>query len=203
MLKRFVMLLSATAMVTTIACGQSDPGITTAVKSKLAADDTVKAYQIDVDTRERVVTLSGTVDTPAAKDQAVTLARQTSGVRDVVDNITVNRETAPTAGDLGDAADQTRREAGEQIRESTEAAKDAAHEAGAAVSDAAITSAVKTKFLADPSVAGLKIDVDTNAGIVTLSGMVATRAESEKAMSLASQTSGVKNVVNHLRVGKS
>ena len=199
MLKRLVMLLSAAAMVTTVACGQSDPGITTAVKSKLAADDTVKAYQIDVETRERVVTLSGTVDSPAAKDQAVTLARQTNGVRDVVDNISVNRETAATAG--------------EQIREGTDATKGAIHEAGEragqaadhageVVSDAAITSAVKTKFLADSSVAGLKIDVDTTAGVVTLSGMVASQAESQKAMSMARETSGVKDVVNHLRVGK-
>src|SRR5262245_55516009 len=154
MLQRFVMLLTVAAMVTTIACGQSDPGITTAVKSKLAADDAVKAYQINVDTSQRVVTLSGTVDTQAAKDQAVTIARQTEGVRDVVDRITVNREATATAGDLGAAAEHARQGAGEQVRESTDAAKDATREAreragqagtqgGAIVSDAAITSAVK------------------------------------------------------------
>jgi BON domain len=94
MLQRFAVLLSAAGMVVTIACSQSDPGVTTAVKSKLAADDTVKAYQIDVDTKDHVVTLSGTVETAAAKEQAVMIARQTEGVRDVVDQITVDADAA-------------------------------------------------------------------------------------------------------------
>lgn len=42
-----------------IGCAQSDAGITTSVKSQLAADDVVKARRIDVDTRDRVVTLTG------------------------------------------------------------------------------------------------------------------------------------------------
>ena len=83
------------------ACGQTDAGITTSVKSKLAADDTVKAYQVDVDTRNGVVTLTGDVENPAAKAMAVQLARNTDGVRDVIDQITIN-ETAATSGVSGD-----------------------------------------------------------------------------------------------------
>src|SRR5687768_16243649 len=49
MLQRFAMGLSAAGLVMSVACAQSDAGITTAVKSKLAADNDVKAYQIDVD----------------------------------------------------------------------------------------------------------------------------------------------------------
>jgi hyperosmotically inducible protein len=70
------------------------------------------------------------------------------------------------------------------------------------VTDAAVTSAVKTKFLADTSVAGLQIDVDTNAGIVTLGGSVATKTEADRAVSLARETDGVKSVVNNLRIGR-
>ena len=50
-----------------VACSQTDPGITTAVKTKLAADETVKSYQINVDTKNKVVTLKGEVDSEAAK----------------------------------------------------------------------------------------------------------------------------------------
>ena len=53
--------------LSTVACGQTDAGITTAVKAKIAADDVVKAYQIDVDTERKAVTLTGTVDTPLRK----------------------------------------------------------------------------------------------------------------------------------------
>jgi osmotically-inducible protein OsmY len=181
-------------MVATMACSQSDAGISTAVKSKLAADTTVKAYQINVDTSEGVVTLTGTVETPAAKDQAIMLARQTDGVRDVVDAITVNRETAPTAGDLGSSARSTVEEAGRDL-------KDAASAGTEVAKDAAVTAAVKSKFLADTAVSGLKIDVDTANGVVTLNGMVGSRQESERAEMIARKTDGVVSVSNHLKVG--
>ena len=88
-------------MVATVACGQTDAGITTNVKTKLAADDTVKAYQVDVDTQNRVVTLSGDVENLAAKERAIMIARETDGVRDVIDQIQVN-EAEATSGISGD-----------------------------------------------------------------------------------------------------
>jgi hyperosmotically inducible protein len=213
MLTRFAYVLSSAALAAAVACSQSDPGVTTAVKSKLAADDTVKAYQIDVDTKDRVVTLSGTVETTAQKDQAVIIARQTDGVRDVVDQIAVSPVAALTTGDLRDEASEAAREAREEAREATDAAKEAGRDvqreagqatdrAGAAASDATVTAAVKSKFLADTSVSGLKIDVDTNGGVVTLSGMVSTQAEADRAASLARDTAGVTRVVNNLRAGR-
>ena len=98
--KRFFGWLAAVATATTMtaACAQSDAGVTTAVKSRLAADNTVKAYRIDVDTKDRVVTLRGEVDSQAAKAQAVKVARSTNGVRDVVDGLTVAPSAAPTTG---------------------------------------------------------------------------------------------------------
>jgi hypothetical protein len=84
-------------MVVAVACGQTDAGITTSVKSKLAADDSVKAYKVDVDTQNHVVTLSGEVESAVAKDRALMLARETDGVRDVIDQIRVN-EAAATSG---------------------------------------------------------------------------------------------------------
>src|SRR6187549_1006880 len=97
-------LMAAVALtIATTACSSSDPGITTAVKSKLAADDTVKAYRIDVDTKDRVVTLSGEVDTAGAKARAVELARGTDGVREVVDNTRIKDGITPPGG-LDDAA---------------------------------------------------------------------------------------------------
>jgi hypothetical protein len=80
--------VSALALVA-VACGRTDAGITTALKSKLVADDTVKARQISVDTKDHVVTLTGEVRTQAEKDKAEQIARSTDGVRDVVDQIAV------------------------------------------------------------------------------------------------------------------
>jgi osmotically-inducible protein OsmY len=205
MLQRCAAVL--TAAILTVACAQTDAGITTNVKTKLAADDTVKAYQVDVDTRNGVVTLSGAVETAAAKDQALRIARETDGVRDVVDQIRVG-EAAATAGvdvdvddDLERQADRAGDEIKEESREAADKIGDAADRTGAAVTDAAITSAVKAKFLADGTVKGLQIDVDTNAGMVTLNGTVTSRAEADRAMMLARNTDGVKGVHSNLKIG--
>jgi BON domain len=96
-MKAFLGAVSAVVLAFTVACSQSDAGITTAVKSKMAADDTVKAYKIDVDTQNKVVTLSGDVDTSAQRDQAVVIARNTKGVADVIDRLRVS-PTAATSG---------------------------------------------------------------------------------------------------------
>ncbi len=192
MLKRLAVVLCAA--VVAVACGQSDAGITTAVKAKLAADTTVRAYEIDVDTSNRIVTLTGEVETSVAKDQALKLARDTDGVQDVVDKLRVG-ESAATAGVL----DEEDRAEG---REAADRAGDTADRAGEAVTDAGITSAVKAKLLADQAVSGLAIDVDTNGGVVTLSGEVNTRAEADQAVTLARGTEGVSRVVDKLRVGR-
>jgi hyperosmotically inducible periplasmic protein len=203
MLQRFAVLLSTAGMIITIACAQSDPGVTTAVKSKFAADDTVKAYQIDVDTKDRIVTLSGTVETAAAKEQALMIARQTDGVRDVVDRIAVNPNTAATTGDLAREKAREAADAAKELgRDAQAKAGQAAERTAAVLTDAAVTTAVKAKFLADTSVSGLKIDVDTKDGVVTLNGTVATKAEADRAMSLARDSDGVKRVVSNLRIGR-
>ena len=80
---------AAVIAASTLACSQSDPGVTTAVKSKLAADDTVKAYRIDVDTKDGVVTLNGTADTQANMSKAQTIARGIEGVKSVDNKLTV------------------------------------------------------------------------------------------------------------------
>lgn len=189
MLQRWATLVAAAGVVVAVGCGQTDAGITTNVKTTMAVDDNVKAYQIDVDTRNGVVTLSGQVDTSAAKMQAVQIARTTEGVRDVIDQIEVT-ETAATGGVL------------EGARELGDRAGDAANRAGAAVSDAAITSGVKAKLLADGTVSGLNIDVDTRAGVVVLNGTVSSRAEADRAVMLARNTEGVDHVVDNLKVGR-
>jgi hyperosmotically inducible protein len=190
-------------MVLSVACAQTDSGITTAVKSAFAADDTVKAYEINVDTNKHIVTLSGTVETFAQKEQALLLARQTKGVENVIDNLTVNRETAATAGALREEAEargpaDRAKELGLKADEKADAA---GHRAAEVVTDAAVTSAVKARLLVDPAVSGLKIDVDTKDGTVTLSGTVKTRDEANHAVILAHETAGARDVVNNLRVG--
>ena len=167
-------LLAATCVLAvSFACAASDPGITTAVKSKLTVDDTVKAHKIDVDTKDGVVTLTGTVDSAAAKTRAVELARGTDGVKNVVDNITVSAPPVARSDDPGNLT-----------------------------GDPGITAAVKTKLLADTRVSGLRIDVDTKDGVVTLTGTLANAAQKTAALEIARGTDNVRSVVDRLTVGR-
>jgi hyperosmotically inducible protein len=173
MVRRVGSLLSiAVFLVSMTACSKSDPGITTAVKSKLVADDMVKAYKIDVDTKDAVVTLTGTVESADVKTRAVEIARATQGVNSVVDQISVSPPPVATSGVTVPEV----------------------------LTDPAITAAVKTSLLADPQASGLKIDVDTKDAIVTLTGTVKTADEKAHAEDVAKNTKGVTSVVNSLKV---
>ena len=178
MLRKGSSLLAIAAAFAVVAmitgCAASDAGITTKVKAKLGADSTVKASQINVDTKDKVVTLSGNVDSEAAKTQAVALARGTEGVADVVDNLTLTAAAPQSA------------EAGRSV--------------GQVIDDASITAAVKTKLMADSVVGALKIDVDTKDGVVSLNGPVKNQTEKDTAIRIARETSGVKDVRDNLVV---
>jgi hyperosmotically inducible periplasmic protein len=73
--------------------------------------------------------------------------------------------------------------------------------AGTQIDDAAITAAVKAKLAADPDVAAINIDVDTNSAVVTLSGKVENANQRSEAERLARETDGVQRVINNLTVG--
>ena len=132
--------ISAVVLAFTVACSQSDAGITTAVKSKLAADDTVKAYKVDVDTHNKVVTLTGEVDTSAQREHAVMIARNTKGVADVIDQLRVS-PTAATTGVEIDVDHSLKSD----VERGADATADAAKRAADATADAAKRGAEKTK----------------------------------------------------------
>jgi hyperosmotically inducible protein len=66
-----------------------DVAITTAVKAKLAADKIKTLVRVSVDTIQRVVTLTGTVETADQKKHAEEVARGVKGVSTVVNNLQI------------------------------------------------------------------------------------------------------------------
>jgi osmotically-inducible protein OsmY len=240
----------------TVAFAQTDSALTANVKTKLAADDVVKASSVNVTTVDHVVTLAGVVATKAAKDRAIAIARDTSGVTSVVDKLTVHDGAAGTSGKttaekaaggvekgvdksadavgtaahksagavdkskdkVGEAAEKTGDALGTAAKETGKAVETAGkktadavgtgatktvhatEKAGDVVSDAAITAEVKTKLLGDGKTPGLKIDVDTDNGVVTLSGDVPDATAHTTALRLARDSKGVKRVVDKITV---
>ena len=68
------------------------------------------------------------------------------------------------------------------------------------MSDASISTAVQTKLTSDRVSNFPRIDVDTERGVVNLSGVVETAAQRDRAERLARQVEGVVRVNNNLQI---
>jgi hyperosmotically inducible protein len=123
----------------------TDAWILTKVKAQFVGEDALENSDINVDVRNNVVILKGTVASQAGKARAVAIARATEGVTRVQDNLRVGvaanrttdvdsaRGTAPVAGDVREG----RRAARGEAREAGEDMKDAARDAKANTKEAA------------------------------------------------------------------
>jgi osmotically-inducible protein OsmY len=67
----------------------NEASLTGKIKAKMALDDHIRARTIDVTTEGTTVTLTGVVGSNAERERAVQLARETDGVANVVDRLTV------------------------------------------------------------------------------------------------------------------
>lgn len=149
-----------------------DATLTAKVKTKLIDDQRLDKTDIDVDTRNGVVTLKGTAPTSEAKQLAERLAKEVDGVKDVKNML----ETPSAGSQLEDKA------------------KSGAETTERVVSDSWITTKVKSELLADHTTKGLNIGVKTMSGTVSLTGEVKSQAEYDKAIQVAKDIKGVKDV---------
>jgi osmotically-inducible protein OsmY len=127
-----------------------------------------------------VVTLTGTVQSPIEESRAIEIARDTKGVADVVDKMSVA--------------------AGEPGATPTTGLTAPAPGVSSAVGDTTITNDVRARLLADADMSGQKIDVDTHDRVVTLSGTVATLKQKSKAVEIAGKAENVVRVEDNLLV---
>ena len=68
------------------------------------------------------------------------------------------------------------------------------------VDDAMISTTIKTEYSKDKDVSAMRINVDTDKGVVTLRGTAKSPAEAEKAVTIAKNVSGVSSVNNQIKV---
>ena len=73
-------------------------------------------------------------------------------------------------------------------------------EASQYVSDSAITAKVKTALLADKNLKALDINVETQNGVVQLSGFAISSAQIVQAVDVTTNVKGVKDVKNDIRL---
>jgi hyperosmotically inducible protein len=159
-----------------------DPWLTAKIQSKYFIDTDVKGRRIDVDTQNGVVTLTGLVGSEAERRQAVALARNTDGVRDVKDQLRLDASLREPETGARTAQGQPRA-------------------TGIERPDAWITTKIQAQYFLDDEVKGHQINVDTSKGVVTLKGFVDTAQQKQEAEQIARETEGVRRVVSQLTVG--
>lgn len=123
--------------------------------------------QVTLTIKEGRVLLTGTVPTPEARVEAVRLAWQPAGVREVLNEIQVsNGEAGFTDFTL----------------------------------DIAISQKMKAKLLFDKEIRNINYTVDVNEAVIYLMGIAQSDAELERVIAYARDISGVRGVVNHVRM---
>jgi len=81
-------------------------------------------------------------------------------------------------------------------------ASTAATKVGGTVTESALTAKIKSKMALDDHVKARAINVDTSGSVVTMTGVVASAAERDRAVRLARDTEGITQVVDRLQIRK-
>ncbi|MES2755745.1 MAG: BON domain-containing protein [Pseudomonadota bacterium] len=76
----------------------------------------------------------------------------------------------------------------------------AARKTGAVVADSVITTKVKAEVFKEPELKSMAIHVETEKGVVMLSGFVDSKADADKAVRLAKSVEGVSSVKSAIKV---
>lgn len=122
--------------------------------------------QVTLTISEGRVLLTGTVPKPEARVDAVRLAWQAAGVREVLNEIKVSTE--------GGFSDYAR--------------------------DVAISQKMKTALLFDKEIRNINYTVDVNDSVIYLMGIAQNEAELERVIAYGRDISGVRGVVNYVRL---
>lgn len=151
----------------------ADAGITGQVKAAFALSKRISAYEIGVETKDGVVTLTGQAPSEIDRELAGAVAKDTTGVKQVDNQIRVEPGLKPS-----DAS----------MRESSR------------VVDLEIYADLRERLAASEHFSGSEIQVSVKDRVVTLTGRAQTPQQKAGAEHLARSLSNVANVVNQLTV---
>lgn len=100
----------------------------------------------------------------------------------------------------GEKLDNTTAEVKQESKEAGNYVEQKTDQAGQSIDDAAITTTIKAKLVADDELKAIDINVDTDGGIVTLTGAAPSATAVERATTIARGVDGVSNVKNQLTI---
>ena len=149
----------------------SDGWISLQVKYSLLYNRHVSGINTQVFVTDGIVTLKGEAGSQAQKDLAGEYAKDVKGVQDVKNEMTIAKIPSESKQTMGEKID-----------------------------DASITAQVKAALLFHHSTSAFKTGVETNNGVVTLSGKVSSGAGKDMVTKVAGDVNGVTSVVNNMTI---
>ena len=149
---------------------KSDGWIAWKIRSRLLVKGNVSATATQVAVVDGVVTLTGHADNEAQKTLTEVYAKKIDGVKSVQNEIVVMEKPAT----------------GETLAEK--------------IDDASITTQVKYALLTHKGTSALKTKLDTQDGVVVVTGVARSDAEKALVSKLAQDVRGVKSVTNNMNV---
>ena len=210
------LVLPSYAQVSTV----KDGWLVMKIHSEFVNEDALAGSNIDVDVKNGMVTLQGTVPNEAARALAIREAKANDGVKGVTDQLRIAsaaHNRMAKAGDkmdhAGDKAGKKADKAGDKMARTADKAEhkmdkagdksaNMATRTGRNVDDGWIKSKIYTQYMADWNTVldDSNIDIDVTNNMVVLNGTVKSAAAKAKAVSIAKATDGVKGVKDNLKV---
>lgn len=150
------------------------------LESALLFNEYLDSFDIDTDVKGGVAYLNGVVESDIDRDLAGEIAESIKGISDVENHLVVDQAAATLA--QRDEAAMERSSFRQRVLNAT------------------LTARVKTELLLNSNTSGLAINVDSEDGVVTLSGEVKSGEERELAALIAGNAEGARSVQNRLKV---
>ena len=197
---RIVVTLLAAGLLCSVGCSNQGAQTTSAasvtstdlkqmVQSKLAAEPQLAQVDVSADAGQNQVTLSGSVPSEQARNDAVDMAKTARANLTVVDKVEVKPPEVSRTDYTADMA-----------RDARQKAKELGNRVGQSVDDAWIYAKIEARLANNPETPVLKINVDVNHSVVILRGDVDSAAAKQEAERIANDAQGVKRVRNLLKV---
>jgi osmotically-inducible protein OsmY len=200
----FGMVIASMTMATPGLVLGGDRDIAQAIMTRLEqqkAEGRLKGFDIDLEVKQSVVYLRGSVSTTQQLADVEAAAKQATGVTNVVNELKVSGEEAKAPG-------FSLKEALKAARPGTDSAvKPAAavDTAAPALSDEQVTDAIIEQLQIEKkagNLRGFQLDVRTVNGETWVGGRVANQAQRDLVLGIVKNTKGVKNILDEVSVNE-
>ncbi|MEP1444989.1 MAG: BON domain-containing protein [Paraglaciecola sp.] len=152
--------------------GAKDAWIDGKAESTLLFNGNLNSFDINTDVKNGTVVLTGKVDNSVDKALAEELVASLEGVTDVDNKLSI-------------VSNEDEKQDDEMMQ---------------TLKDSKVETVVKTRLLFESQVSGLDIEVEVNAGEVTLTGSVDSDSERDLAVAIAKNTDDVTSVIDKLEL---